>query len=103
MDICGQTIIGGEICVIGVLARDAAGKRVLVDNAALTWNFFDDPLDPYAFYDWLTLADISQQLLDQGYKPDFYVWQELGVSGRVYRFRSDNNLWEEHGRLRGFA
>ena len=72
-------------------------KEILVNPDELTWNY-DEEIGEY-----LTLQEISEQLISLGYDIVFYVWVELGLSGKIYQFGNHGMFWELHGETQGYA
>lgn len=100
---CDETEISDEGATI--IAYDNSGKKVIVPCWDLEWrNPYEDG-DDYDLPLFLTLKEISDQLISLGYKPVFYVWHEMGMSGTIYRYGNydEINYWTEHGKTKGYA
>lgn len=79
-----------------ILLKD--GEETLIDIDTL------DSREQDGCYFYLTLEDISSQLKKM-YPDDIliiYVWYEMGLSGSIYCY-SSNDKWSEHGTTRGYA
>jgi hypothetical protein len=73
-------------------------KEILVDTEELEWHDYDEDNG------CLTLEEISTQLIEKGYQSPFYVWTELGLSGKIYMYGNyEPPAWVEHGTTRGYA
>ena len=72
-------------------------REVLVHPNELNWKYDDD------VGEYLTLEEIADQLLSKGYDIVFYVWVELGLSGKIYQFGNHGMFWELHGETQGYA
>lgn len=80
-------------------------EKVIVPRGNLNWrNPYEDG-DDYDLPLFLTLKEIGEQLLDMNYKPVFYVWYEMGLSGIIYEYgnKPSDLHWREHGETKGFA
>ena len=90
---------------VTVIAYGKDGEKVIVPHCELNWrNPYDDD-DDYDLPLFLSLKEISDQLIEKGYKPTFYVWCETGLSGKIYRYGNDTDdaYWTEHGETNGYA
>ena len=57
-------------------------KKVIVPYGVLEWrNVYDDG-DDWDLPLFLKLSEISSQLIAKGYKPTFFVWWDMGLSGK---------------------
>ena len=54
-------------------------QRVLVDPTELIWNEHED------YGEYLTLEEISEQLINLGYDIVFYIWEEVALRGQIYQ------------------
>ena len=91
-----QTVIYRDGVSLTIIAHKTLDK-VLVKSDELTWNH-DDESGKY-----LTLDEISDQLIGLGYDFTFYVWKEIGLRGKIYQFGNHGLFWEEHGETKGYA
>lgn len=90
---------------ITIIAYDKKGEKVIVPYRRLKWrNPYSDG-DDYDLPLFLTLKEISTQLLSMEYKSVFYVAYELGLSGTIYQYGNDpeRDGWIEYGKTKGFA
>lgn len=90
---------------ITIVAYNAQDEKVVVPYLDLEWrNPYEDE-DDYDLPLFLTLKEISEQLLAMNYKPVFYVCYEMGLSGKIYEYGNDTNdlHWREYGETRGYA
>lgn len=88
-----------------VIAFNNNDEQVIVPCKDLKWrNPYDDG-DDYDLPLFLTLKEIEEQLFEMNYKPVFYVWYELGLSGKIYQYGdyADDLRWIEHGIIKGYA
>ena len=90
---------------ITIIAYTTEHGRVIVPHDALKWrNPYEDG-DDYDLPLFLRLKEISEQLLAMHYQPVFYVWYEMGLSGKIYEYGNhpSDPHWREHGETKGFA
>lgn len=88
-----------------VVAYNGANKKIFVPYGDLEWrNPYEDG-DDYDLPLFLTLKEISEQLLAKNYKTPFYVAFELGLSGTIYYYTTDADVpcWMEYGETIGYA
>lgn len=54
--------------------------------------------------EFLTLKDISEQLIKLGYGRTYYVWYETGLRGVIYQYGNyEPPTWVQHGTTKGYA
>ncbi|MEO3947657.1 hypothetical protein [Gorillibacterium sp. CAU 1737] len=95
-DLSGTFVYWPSVRIIAHPSAKDDLKEVLVDINKLEWNEDDFP--------FLSLSEIGTQLEKMGYTHPFYVWSELGLSGRIYQYGNyDPPTWEHHGTTKGYA
>lgn len=100
-----QTIICDDIELmdegVTIIACTKDNEKVIVPFYDLDWRNPYENGDDYDLPLFLTLKEISNQLIETGYKPTFYVWREMGLSGKIYAY--NNDCWREYGETKGYA
>lgn len=74
---------------------------VIVDNNILSWHEED-----YSEHGerYISLNEISEQLLKIYEEDVIYVWEEKPSEGLIYQYgNSTIRKWQEHGRTKGYA
>ena len=87
-----------------VIAYNKNNEKVIVPYGVLEWrNEYDDG-DDWDLPLFLKLSEISSQLIAKGYKPTFFVWWDMGLSGKIYAYTNeeDNPHWKEYGETIGY-
>lgn len=88
-----------------IIAYNDNDEKVIVPYNVLKWrNPYEDG-DDHDLPLFLTLDEIKEQLFSMNYKPVFYVWYDLGLSGKIYQYGNypDTLCWIEYGITRGYA
>ena len=88
-----------------VIAYNINNEKVIVPDGVWEWrNEYDDG-DDWDLPLFLKLSEISSQLIAKGYKPTFFVWWDMGLSGKIYAYTNeeDNPQWKEYGETIGYA
>lgn len=78
----------------------------LVKPESLKWrcDTFTDENSGYAEeFRYITLADISEQILKTGYNSTILVVTEDPLDGNIYRYGNCGEFWERVGRMCGYA
>lgn len=90
---------------VTIIAYNENYQKVIVRESDLNWRNPFKEEDDYDIPLFLTLKEISEQLLAMKYKSVFYVWYEMGLSGKIYQYGnySDCPYWMEYGETIGYA
>lgn len=97
MDKIEDTVIYWPSVRIIVHKDEDSFEEVLVPLDKLKWNGEDEE-------QFLTLAEISDQLQRIGYGSPYYVWYELGLFGAIYLYGNYYpKEWAKHGTTKGYA
>lgn len=97
----GDTEINPEFESVMIIAHKEL-KEVLVSVSEIKWRTTKG--EDEVGIQVLTLDEISNQLNELGYDRTYYVWVELGLSGKIYQYGNyDPPTWQEHGTTKGYA
>lgn len=87
-----------EMSSTRVIIETKVGSSVIMPNDCFA-------LKEHHGVPYLNLKDISERITNRyGDELVIYVWEELGLSGRIYKYVAyDSNDWQLHGKTNGFA
>lgn len=88
---------------IMIIAQDKNGNEVIVPYRDLEWRSVNEDGDNHDLPELLTLKEIKDQLFSRDFQPTFYAWDEGGLSGIIYQYRTDIGYWVMHGETKGYA
>ena len=90
--------------IVRIFITEPCGNLVPIPLDSLVWNNFDDPFEEKHFEQWITLGDISDQLLEEYATHIFYVWDEKPLDGTIYQFGNyAKREWRVYANTRGYT